>query len=100
MMERILSELQNRRGSQPGLAGPAMGDYPNPALSNYPDMMSGTVAIRTRAVSLSDLKKQRIDVEDELEKLQGRLAKIDEQISKLQGTHPAKESRFEQPQAK
>ncbi len=42
------------------------------------------------AVSLSDLKKQRIDLEDELDSIQERMAKVDEQIAKLQSAHSPK----------
>jgi predicted nucleic acid-binding Zn-ribbon protein len=42
------------------------------------------------APALSDLKKQRIDVEDEMENLKDRLAKIDDQIAKLQSARAPK----------
>jgi septal ring factor EnvC (AmiA/AmiB activator) len=41
-------------------------------------------AIRQAAPSLADLKKQRIDIEDDLDKLQERLKNIDDQIAQLQ----------------
>jgi beta-lactamase regulating signal transducer with metallopeptidase domain len=49
------------------------------------------------SLSLSDLKKQRIDLEDELEKIKDQMDKVDEQIAKLQSArslnHPHNESR-------
>jgi hypothetical protein len=38
----------------------------------------------SESVSLSDLKKQRIDLEDELENIKERMDKVDAQIAKLQ----------------
>ncbi len=42
------------------------------------------------AVSLSELKKQRIDLEDELESIKDRMDKIDAQIAKLQSARSSK----------
>jgi hypothetical protein len=42
------------------------------------------------ALSLSDLKKRRIDVEDHLAKLQEELAEIDDQITKMQSDRSSK----------
>ncbi len=57
---------------------------------------SNGVGSGTASVSLSDLKKERIDLEDEMESLKDRLDKIDAQIAKLQSArssnHPANES--------
>jgi hypothetical protein len=44
-------------------------------------------------LSLSDLKKRRIDIEDQLEKLQEQLAEIDDQIAKAQSARPGKRYR-------
>jgi chromosome segregation ATPase len=41
-------------------------------------------AMRQASPSLTDLKKQRIDIEDELARLQERLKNIDDQIERLQ----------------
>jgi hypothetical protein len=42
------------------------------------------------SVSLSDLKKQRIDLEDELESIKDRMDKVDAQIAKLQSARSSK----------
>lgn len=101
MMERILSELQEKHVSTRGPVPPVGG---SPYLTDLPEstpMSAIGVTVRARAVvSLSDLKKQRIDVEDELERLQDRLAKIDEQIAKLQSARSTKEPDLEKPQAR
>ncbi len=51
-----------------------------------PDLQSSSNgrAVRQGAISLTDLKKQRIDIEDELDRLKDRLNEIDGQIAKLQ----------------
>ncbi len=52
--------------------------------------------IGSESLSLSDLKKQRIDLEDEMENLKERMDKVDSQIAKLQnarsGNHPGSEN--------
>jgi hypothetical protein len=53
---------------------------------------SNGAGIGSEALSLSDLKKQRIDLEDEMENLKDRMDKVDAQIANLQsarsGNHP------------
>ena len=99
MMERIMSELPNQRVSErfplPPVGGP-------PSSQNRFDSraMSGMGTVAARPVSLSDLKKERIDVEDELQKLQDHLAKLDEQITKMQSVRSTKELGQEKPQLK
>jgi hypothetical protein len=57
---------------------------------------SNGAGIGSESLSLSDLKKQRIDLEDEMENLKERMDKVDAQIAKLQsarsGNHPASEN--------
>jgi hypothetical protein len=45
---------------------------------------SSATGAGNEAVTLSDLKKQRIDLEDELESIKDRMDKVDAQIAKLQ----------------
>ena len=53
-----------------------------------------------KETSLADLKKERIDIEEQLESLKDRLDQIDGQIAKLQSARPAKQYRNETSQAK
>jgi beta-lactamase regulating signal transducer with metallopeptidase domain len=97
LVESIAAEMRNQR-------------IPSAAASNYRATMDNGVgeyarrrvaqnsinpyAMRDKAtLSLSDLKKRRIDVEDQLANLQEQLAEIDDQIAKLQSSRPGKRYR-------
>jgi beta-lactamase regulating signal transducer with metallopeptidase domain len=60
---------------------------------------SNGAGIGSESLSLSDLKKQRIDLDDEMENLKERMDKVDAQIAKLQsarsGNHPASEANLQ-----
>jgi hypothetical protein len=59
-----------------------------PAARIAQNAVNRAYAMRDRAISLSELKKRRIDVEDHLARLQEELAEIDDQIAKVQSARP------------
>ncbi len=87
MMQMILAEMH---GQPPG--GQAHVTW---AFRNKVGSTNGAGS-GNESVSLSELKKQRIDLEDEMESIKDRMDKIDAQISKLQSArsqnHPSSDS--------
>jgi hypothetical protein len=82
-----LAEMKNQRQPQ-SLPTVAANNWANKPYS-YSNAKSGSDR-SAKALSLSDLKKQRIDLEDELESLKERMAKVDDQIAKLQSARSPK----------
>jgi beta-lactamase regulating signal transducer with metallopeptidase domain len=90
MMASILSEMKSQRSSNHQSTRP----LPSPLDKN--DLAYGSVSwskSSSNVLSLSDLKKQRIDLEDELENLKDRMAKVDDQIAKLQSARSPKDEK-------
>ncbi|HKD37684.1 MAG TPA: hypothetical protein VKB78_12820, partial [Pirellulales bacterium] len=80
MMQMILAQTQGQhRSDRQWLSRTTNGNF-------------SAAGAGAQAVTLSDLKKQRIDLEDELESIQERMTKIDEQIAKLQTARTPKQS--------
>ena len=98
MMDSILAEMKNQQRAEmknhvPSKL-PPMGAADNSANKPFLSWAAGADVNRyTKALSLSDLKKQRIDVEDEMENLKDRLDKIDDQIAKLQSARAPKDEK-------
>jgi hypothetical protein len=95
LVESIAAEMKNQRipptaannyraAMEYGVTGYPRGRYNQ-------NSVPGEYAMRNKAtMSLSDLKKRRIDVEDQLARFGEELAEIDDQIAKLQSTRPTK----------
>lgn len=80
MMQTILAEM---RGQQPRNQLPS---------SKFKTGSFDATGSGSAALSLSELKKQRIDLEDELDSIKDRMDKIDAEIAKLQSARPTKPS--------
>jgi len=87
MMESILAELKNRptvnpsnRSSRAAASNYVPSGYRVPRMTGSPNVYPPPTAFG----SLADLKKQRIDIEEQLQRLQDDLSKLDDQIAKLQ----------------
>jgi hypothetical protein len=84
-LERLVESLVSDRSSRPA---PSTTQYLSRRAPLGEQVTAYGLAGRQAAPSLADLKKQRIDIEDELDKLQERLKNIDDQIAKLQSARP------------
>jgi hypothetical protein len=91
MMQEVLVELKGERAPRPRIRSSAStvttGAFLSPARQSHTS-------------SLANLKKQRIDIEEQLESLQDRLTEIDDQIAKLQSDRAGKRTPREPLQVK
>jgi beta-lactamase regulating signal transducer with metallopeptidase domain len=88
LVESIAAEMKNQR-IPPSAAYKAAKEYgiaPTLRAAQNPLNPYATKA----TLSLSDLKKRRIDIEDQIEQLGLQLAEIDDQITKMQSTRSSK----------
>jgi hypothetical protein len=98
MMGTILAELKGRPSVTPSnrSARAAASDY---GVTSYrTSRLSAPTAVTwdarpTDAPSLAALKKQRIDIEEQLQNLQDDLSKLDEQIARLQNVRKERSER-------
>jgi uncharacterized protein YdcH (DUF465 family) len=84
MMQSLVAEVHGQQHSHPYVNNLVS---PMSTLGIATASGSGTMAAQP---SLSDLKKHRIDLEDELERIKDEMEKVDEQIAKLQSARSPK----------
>jgi hypothetical protein len=88
LVESLVAETKNQR-TAPTAASRyrAAMEY---GISGYPTQRAKTLPDTRGTLSLSELKKHRIDIEDQLEELKDKLAEVDDRIAKLESTRSSK----------
>jgi hypothetical protein len=94
MVESLVAESKNQRiATTRANSYQAARDYGITFNSAKGPTLSAVATAMKDTLSLSDLRKRRIDIEEQLDKLQDQLTEIDDQISKLQSARPTKRYR-------
>jgi beta-lactamase regulating signal transducer with metallopeptidase domain len=89
LVESLVAEMKNQR-TAPRAANSyrAAMEY---GITGYPTQRVRTLPDTRGTLSLSELKKHRIDIEDQLEELKDKLAEIDDRIAKLQSARSSQQ---------